>query len=117
GGRHGWRVTSIGAAHGRGCSVCRPSRPSASWSANCGDPRAGGAPPMTALRLLHVGLVRDHTVILDDVTWAVEPGERWIVLGANGSGKTTLVRISSLYLHPSTGDVEVLGQRLGRVDV
>ena len=44
-------------------------------------------------------------------------GERWIVLGANGSGKTSLIRIASLYLHPSTGDVDVLGQRLGRVDV
>jgi iron complex transport system ATP-binding protein len=39
------------------------------------------------------------------------------VLGANGSGKTTLLRIASLYLHPSSGRVEVLGEVLGRVDV
>jgi len=47
----------------------------------------------------------------------VRTGERWIVLGANGSGKTTLVRVASLYLHPSTGTVDVLGHRLGRTDV
>jgi iron complex transport system ATP-binding protein len=64
-----------------------------------------------------VRLVRDDTTILDGIDWTVGDGERWIVLGANGSGKTTLIRIASLYLHPSTGTVEVLGQRLGRVDV
>ena len=40
-----------------------------------------------------------------------------MVLGPNGSGKTTLVRIASMWEHPSSGEVEVLGGRLGRVDV
>ena len=39
------------------------------------------------------------------------------MLGANGCGKTTLVRIASLYVHPSSGAVDVLGERLGRTDV
>jgi iron complex transport system ATP-binding protein len=64
-----------------------------------------------------VGLVRGDTTILDGVDWTVRPDERWVVLGPNGSGKTTLLRIASLYLHPSRGEVEVLGHRLGRVDV
>ncbi|MEY2403966.1 MAG: iron complex transport system ATP-binding protein [Acidimicrobiaceae bacterium] len=72
---------------------------------------------MTALALTNVGLVRGETTILDDINWAVSEGERWILLGANGSGKTSLIRIASLYLHPSSGEVDVLGQRLGRVDV
>ena len=72
---------------------------------------------MTALRMDGVGLVRGHDVILDGIDWTVHDGERWIVLGANGSGKTTLLRIASLYLHPTTGTVEVLGHTLGRVDV
>jgi iron complex transport system ATP-binding protein len=70
-----------------------------------------------ALELTNVRVVRGDTVILHDVTWRVADGERWIVLGANGSGKTTLVRIASMYLHPSGGTVDVLGARLGRVDV
>lgn len=56
-------------------------------------------------------------VLLDDVDWEVGPGERWVVLGRNGSGKTSLLRIASLYLFPSAGAVEVLGERFGHTDV
>jgi iron complex transport system ATP-binding protein len=47
----------------------------------------------------------------------VAEGERWAVLGPNGSGKTTMLQLASGYLHPTRGTVEILGQRLGRVDV
>jgi iron complex transport system ATP-binding protein len=70
-----------------------------------------------ALRLQDVTLVHDGKTVLDHIDWTVADDERWIVLGANGSGKTSLVRIASLYLHPSSGVVEVLGGVLGRVDV
>ena len=72
---------------------------------------------MTALRLAGVGFVRDGRPILADVDWEVAPAQRWVVLGANGSGKTTLLRIAALYEHPTTGTVDVLGQRLGQVDI
>lgn len=73
------------------------------------------SPP--ALRLRDVSLVRDGRAILSHLSWTVRAHERWVVLGANGSGKTTLVQIASLYLHPSSGTVDVLGERLGRTDV
>jgi len=69
------------------------------------------------LRLDNVSFVRDGRQILAPLTWRVQTGQRWVVLGANGSGKTTLLRIASMYEHPSTGDVRVLGERLGRTDV
>ena len=72
-------------------------------------------PPVLDLR--HVSFVRDGREILHNVTWKVDPDERWLILGANGSGKTTLVRISTMYEHPSTGSVAVLGERLGETDV
>jgi iron complex transport system ATP-binding protein len=72
---------------------------------------------MTVLALRDVSYVRDGRRILDDVDWTVHDGERWVVLGPNGSGKTTLVRIASMWDHPSSGTVEVLGGALGRVDV
>ncbi len=72
---------------------------------------------MTALSLTGVELVRGNSTILHDINWTVDDGQRWIVLGANGSGKTSLVRIASLYTHPSAGTVEVLGGRLGQIDV
>ena len=70
-----------------------------------------------ALCLHGVGVLRPPVTLLDDVTWSVRAGQRWVVLGPNGSGKTTLMRVASLYTHPSTGSVEVLGHRLGQVDV
>jgi len=69
------------------------------------------------LRVAGVRLVRDGTTILEGIDWEVGPGERWVVLGPNGSGKTTLVRIASMWLHPSSGEVEVAGGMLGRIDV
>ena len=70
-----------------------------------------------ALQLDDITLVRDGRAVLDRVSWSVGAGERWVVLGRNGSGKSSLIRIASLYLHPSSGTVEVLGERLGRTDV
>ena len=70
-----------------------------------------------ALRLIGVSVVRDRRPLLADVNWTVSPGERWVVLGPNGAGKSTLLRVAALYLHPTEGTVEVLGRRLGRVDV
>src|SRR5688500_9523625 len=54
-----------------------------------------------AIEMIGVSRVEDGQLILRDVDWAVQPDERWIVLGRNGSGKSTLLRIASLYLHPS----------------
>ena len=67
--------------------------------------------------MVDVGLARDERVILAGIDWTVADGERWVVLGPNGCGKTTLLRIASLYLHPSSGTVRVLGEELGRCDV
>jgi iron complex transport system ATP-binding protein len=75
------------------------------------------SPGPPALRLTSVDVVRPPVTILAGVDWTVAAGERWVVLGPNGSGKTTLLRLASLYLHPTRGTVEVLGERLGRVDV
>jgi iron complex transport system ATP-binding protein len=74
-------------------------------------------PSPTALRYVDVDLYRLTTPVLSGVNWKVDAGERWAVLGPNGSGKTTLVQLASGYLHPSRGTVEILGHRLGRVDV
>jgi len=64
-----------------------------------------------------VSLVLDGARILDGIEWTVRGDERWVVLGANGAGKTSLLRIAAPYQHPSSGTIEVLGQRLGRTDV
>ena len=74
-------------------------------------------PSTPVLTLSNVTLIRDNRVILDAIDWRVVSGERWVVLGPNGSGKTTLCRLAGLYLHPTRGDINVLGERLSRTDV
>src|SRR5436190_22428946 len=64
-----------------------------------------------------VGVRRGATHLLRELNWQVELDERWVVLGANGAGKTTLLRLAAAEMHPTSGVVEVLGERLGRVDV
>jgi iron complex transport system ATP-binding protein len=70
-----------------------------------------------ALRLHDVSLELGGTTVLAGVHWTVTAAQRWVVVGANGAGKTSLLRVAALYQHPSRGTVEVLGARLGRVDV
>lgn len=59
---------------------------------------------------------RGDTIILDRVSWAVQRGEHWAILGANGSGKTSLLSALTGYLSPTEGDIVVLGQRFGESD-
>ncbi|MFN8126364.1 MAG: ATP-binding cassette domain-containing protein [Candidatus Nanopelagicales bacterium] len=55
--------------------------------------------------------------IVDDVTWTVEVGERWVVLGPNGAGKTSLLDLLATTSHPTSGTIEILGEPLGLIDV
>lgn len=70
-----------------------------------------------AFDLSHVSVVRPGKLLLSDVSWRVEPGERWVVIGANGAGKTTLMHIIGATMYPTTGEAEILGGKLGEVDV
>lgn len=56
-------------------------------------------------------------VLLDDVSWRVRPGEHWAVLGPNGAGKSTMLQLAGGVTHPTEGTVDVLGHRIGRVDM
>jgi iron complex transport system ATP-binding protein len=55
--------------------------------------------------------------VLSGVDWSVDVADRWVILGPNGSGKTTLLQVAGARLWPTTGEVEILGARLGTVDV
>jgi len=72
----------------------------------------------TVLRVQSVDLeVHSGRLLLDQVTFTVRSGEHWALLGPNGAGKSTLLRILSTYAHPTRGQVDILGYRLGRVNV
>jgi len=59
---------------------------------------------------------RGGLLILQEISWRVERGERWVILGPNGSGKTSLLRALTGYMSPTSGRIEVLGQVYGRSD-
>jgi iron complex transport system ATP-binding protein len=69
------------------------------------------------VRMSGVGVRRGRNELLAGLDWQVELDERWVVLGPNGAGKTTLLRLAAAELHPTTGTVHLLGERLGRVDI
>jgi len=53
-----------------------------------------------------------RTLGVENVTFAIEPGEIFGYLGPNGSGKTTTIRCLMGLLRPSGGAVRVLGERV-----
>ena len=57
----------------------------------------------------HLSVAYDDKLILDDVTFSVERGQFWGILGPNGSGKTTLLKTLLGLIQPLSGTVRVLG--------
>lgn len=72
---------------------------------------------MAIVELRDITYIRDGQTILAGVSWRIERGQHWTLLGANGSGKTTLLKVITGYEWPSAGDVTVLGERFGECDL
>jgi iron complex transport system ATP-binding protein len=75
---------------------------------------AEGAGPILDVSALTVE--RGRTAILRDITWRVERGQHWVILGPNGCGKTSLLRALTGYMPPTGGAISVLGRRYGGCD-
>jgi len=69
------------------------------------------------LRADDIDLVRGDRALLGGVSLVVRAGEHWALLGANGAGKSTLLHLLATYAYPTRGRVDILGRRLGHVDV
>ena len=68
-------------------------------------------------RLDSVQVTRGDNVLLRGVSWQLNAGERWVILGANGAGKTTLLQVAAGSMKPTSGRVELLGERLDDADL
>ena len=77
---------------------------------------AGGPPVIT---VEHLRKAYGTTVAVDDVSFSVDRGEIFGVLGRNGAGKTTTVECISGLRVPDAGEVRVLGlePRQGREEL
>lgn len=74
-------------------------------------------PMRPILELSNISVQRGDRVILGPLDWQVLEGQRWVILGPNGAGKTTLLQVCSSLIHPTSGEVKILGQALGKTDV
>ena len=63
----------------------------------------------SAIELDHATIRIGGRTVLDDVSFAIQPGEFIGVLGPNGAGKTTLMRSILGLLPPSAGRLSVFG--------
>lgn len=68
--------------------------------------------PTPVFALDAVGFHRDGRDILAEVTWRVDPGSRWAVLGPNGCGKSTLLGLVTGSLWPTAGTIRRQGADL-----
>lgn len=60
---------------------------------------------------------RNGVDILNGVDLTIRERERWVMLGENGSGKSTTLSLCGARAHPTSGTVDILGRRVGRVDL
>jgi iron complex transport system ATP-binding protein len=52
--------------------------------------------------------------LLEDISFAVAPGEFWAIVGANGAGKSTLIKLLSSEHAPGSGSISFKGKDLKR---
>jgi len=63
------------------------------------------------IKLSHIGLRYDGgPEILTDVSLTLEAGSFHYLTGASGSGKTSLMRLLSIGMLPTRGDIDIFGQ-------
>ena len=65
-----------------------------------------------AVEVTELTKVIKEKIIVDSISFAVDEGEIFGLLGSNGSGKTTTFNILSGLLSPSSGTVVVLGKSI-----
>ncbi|MEV0325813.1 ATP-binding cassette domain-containing protein [Micromonospora echinospora] len=76
-----------------------------------------GGESVPLVRLNEVTFRREGKEILQRVSLTIRSGEHWVMLGPNGAGKSTILGFCGAQTFPTTGTVDLLGHRLGRVEL
>lgn len=77
------------------------------------NPESAGGPIIEVKNLVtHFG----DTLILDDISCAVYPGEIFVIIGGSGCGKTTLLRHMCGLLRATSGSIIYQGQDMTQLD-
>jgi molybdate transport system ATP-binding protein len=71
-------------------------------------------PSAPLIEMRNVSVTYGDVRVLQNITWTMQPGEHWAIIGANGAGKTTLL---SLILADNprayANDIRLFGRRRG----
>ncbi|MBK5261361.1 MAG: glycine betaine/L-proline ABC transporter ATP-binding protein [Peptostreptococcaceae bacterium] len=83
-----------------------------------------GKNPKRGIKLLKEGKSKDEilektgmTVGVNRVSFEVEDGEVFVIMGLSGSGKSTLIRLINRLIEPSNGSILVDGEDLSKMDM
>jgi molybdate transport system ATP-binding protein len=66
------------------------------------------------VRLAHASLRRSGRRVLQDLSWTIRAGERWVLAGGNGAGKTQLLKLIAGAVWPEPAALPVRRYRRGR---
>ena len=58
---------------------------------------------------------KESVIGVSDVSFSVEEGEIFVLMGLSGSGKSTLIRLINRLVEPSAGDVFIDGQNVAKL--
>ena len=72
--------------------------------------------PLLELSSAEFRLKTGSTIAVRDVSFDVQPGEVFVVMGLSGSGKSTLVRCLTRLIEPSLGEVLLDGEDIRAAD-
>jgi len=68
---------------------------------------------MNTVEVRHVVKSFADKVAVDDLSFSVAPGEIFGLIGPNGAGKTTTLKMMMDIIKPDSGEVTILGEKLG----
>ena len=69
------------------------------------------------VKLDHISLALAGRLILNDLTWEIQRGQRIGLVGANGAGKSTLLKMIAQEIEPDSGSIfRLSGTTIGRLE-
>lgn len=70
------------------------------------------APKPQNIEIKNISYGYNDTKVFDDFSLTIERGKKTALVWASGGGKTTLMKLIAGYLHPESGTISVMGNKL-----
>ena len=67
---------------------------------------------MSIIKIANLNVKYHGSLVLNDISFVVEPGDYIGIVGPNGSGKTSLIKTILGLVEPDSGQVEILGKKV-----